>query len=285
LENIQGFMLDHLPIHSSNISDSQFIVIILPALGTPAKFYKQLYKGVIKADLGAVLLSLKGEGLLKKAQLISKSNFGYVEFLNDLEKIITFLKKNYPDKEIITIGHSIGGQLACLYNCHENSFATASIVIAGGLVWYQSWNGFEKIKMLFATQFLGLISKFLGWFPGKTIGFGGNQPKNLMLDWSRNARTGTYKLINQKIDYEATSKNVKSRFLGIVIDKDMYAPYASTKNLLDKFSASDRDIYTLTKDDFNNITPNHLNWLKEPQPVIDKITSWLHKKGITHENY
>ena len=101
----------------------------------------------------------------------------------------------------------------------------------------------EMLKTLFVTQFFGIIARLLGWFPGEKIGFGGNQPKNVMIDWSRNARTGVYQLINQRIDYEAASKNVTSLFLGIVI-------------------------------------PNHFSLLKEPEPAIHKVVSWLREKGL-----
>ena len=120
----------------------------------------------------------------------------------------------------------------------------------------------------------------MGWFPGKKIGFGGNQPNNIMVDWSRNARTGIYKLINQEIDYEMESKDVKSYFLGIVIVNDFFAPYSSTKSLLDKFSSSYRDICTINADSFKDVRPNHFSWLKEPEPAINTLTSWLREKDL-----
>ena len=280
MENFQHSLFDYLAVQGSDISESPIIVLILPALGAPTRLYKQLYDGIIKADLSVALMNLRGEGQLKKKQLVSEGNFGYVELLNDINDAVKFLTDKYPKKSIITMGHSLGGQLGCLYHCHKDSKVTASVVIAGGSVGYHSWTGAAKFKTFFATQFFGLVSRTLGWFPGKKIGFGGNQPKNIMIDWSRNARTGVYKLINQKIDYEITSKDVRSLFLGIVIENDFFAPYSSTKSLLDKFAASDTEIFTVKANSFKEVSPDHFSWLKEPLPVINTFVSWLDKKGL-----
>ena len=91
---------------------------------------------------------------------------------------------------------------------------------------------------------------------------------------------GIYKLINQEIDYEMECKNVKSLFLGIVIANDFFAPYSSTKSLLNKFSSGDREIFTINADSFKEVTPNHFSWLKEPEPAISTFVSWLRKKRI-----
>lgn len=101
-----------------------------------------------------------------------------------------------------------------------------------------------------------------------------------MIDWSRNARTGLYNLINQQINYETVRKDVKSHFLGIVIANDFFAPYASTKSLLDKFPLSNKDIIPLKAECFKKITLNHFSWLKEPDPAIYTFVSWLSEKNL-----
>jgi len=76
------------------------------------------------------------------------------------------------------------------------------------------------------------------------------------------------------------SKDVKSLFLGIVIPNDFFAPYSSTKDLLDKFPLSERTIFTIKAGSFMKIAPNHFSWLKEPEPVIGVLRSWLNEKGL-----
>lgn len=278
--DFQHSLSAHLAVHGSELSESQLIILILPAMGAPTKLYKRLYEGILQAGFGVAIMNLRGEGLLRKEQLVSDGNFGYVELLKDVDDVIAFIRHKYPDKSIVTIGHSLGGQLGCLYSCHKNSYVLASAVIAGGNVGYHSWTGLARLKTFFVTQVFGIIARLIGWFPGKKIGFGGNQPKNIMVDWSRNARTGIYKLINQRIDYELVSKEVKLSFLGIVIANDFFAPYSSTKSLLDKFSSSDRKIFTVKADSFKEVTPNHFSWLKEPEPAINIFASWLREKGL-----
>ena len=280
MKNYQRSLSSFLKVQGSDISKSQLIILILPALGAPTKLYMKLYDEILKADISVSIMNLRGEGLLNKEQLVSEGNFGYVDLLKDIDDVILFLTHKFPDKKIVTLGHSLGGQLGCLYSCNGNPHVLASIVIAGGNVWYKSWKGIARLKIFTATQIIGIISRLLGWFPGGKIGFGGNQPKNLMVDWSRNAQTGNYKIINQKIGYETECKNVKILFLGLVIPNDTFAPYNSIKNLLDKFSLSDREIFIIKTENFKKITPDHFRWLKEPEPVINIFISWLDKKGL-----
>ncbi len=273
-------MPGHSGVEGADLPESILMVLILPAMGTPARLYQRLYEGVLKAGFSAAIMSLRGDGSLGKAQLVSEGNFGYAELLTDLDAVIAIIRQRCPDKGIVIVGHSFGGQLGCLYTCHKNPQVLACAVIAGGNVDYRSWNGPDRLKTLFATQGFGMISRLLGWFPGKRIGFGGNQPKNTMIDWSRNARTGVYRLINQKIDYELAGREVRSAFLGIVIPNDDLAPYASTRRLLDKFSSSSREIITLKPDRFKNGSPDHFSWLKEPEPVIEGLASWLNRRHL-----
>ena len=174
MENFQHSLSSHLAVQGSDISESQLIILILPAMGAPTKLYKQLYEGIFQAGLSVAIMNLRGEGLLRKEQLISDGNFDYVELLKDIDDVIAFLRHKYPNKSIVTIGHSLGGQLGCLYSCHKNTHVLASIIIAGGNVGYHSWTDIARLKTLFVTQFFGIISMFIGWFPGKKIGFGGN---------------------------------------------------------------------------------------------------------------
>jgi len=284
VEKFQHALPAHSGVEGTDLPDSELIVLILPALGTPTRLYQRLYEGLLQAGFSAAIMSLRGDGSLGKVQLVSEGNFGYVEVLKDIDAIIAFINHKYPDKDIVTMGHSFGGQLGCLYACHKTPRVLASVVIAGGNVDYRSWTGVERLKTFWATQFFGMVSRLLGWFPGKWIGFGGNQPRNLMVDWSRNARTGVYRLINQTIDYEGVSKVVSSFFLGVVIPNDFFAPYASTKSLLDKFSSSDREMICISQSCFKTVVPDHFSWLKEPGPAIDAFVSWVGDKGLGQMN-
>jgi len=280
LDHFQHVVSDHSNVTGADIEQSQTIVLIIPAMGAPARLYTQLYNGMIQAGTSAAIMNLRGGGRLEKKLLTKNNNFGYTELLEDIDTVFEFFAGRYPSKDIVILGHSLGGQLGCLYNCHKNPRLKATIVVAGGNVGYHSWTGTERIKTCFVTQFFGLLSMILGWFPGKKIGFGGNQPKNIMIDWSRNARTGRYVLTNQKMDYEKQSQKVLSLFLGIVIDTDFFAPYASTISLLDKFPQSNTKVVTLKTEAFKTISPDHFRWLKEPGPVIDTFVSWACEKGL-----
>lgn len=97
MENFQHSLSAHLSVQCSDNSKSQLIVLILPAMGAPTRLYKRLYEGILQADLGVAIMNLRGEGLLKKEQLVSNGNFGYVELLKDIDDVIAFITHKYHD--------------------------------------------------------------------------------------------------------------------------------------------------------------------------------------------
>ncbi len=121
MEKLQHLLSDHLFVISSVNFESQFIVLIIPAMGAPTKLYKKLYDGIIQAGLGAALMNLKGEGLLSKEELESFGNFGYAELIEDIDCVIKYLITKYPNNKMVTLGHCLGGQLGCLYHCQKRS--------------------------------------------------------------------------------------------------------------------------------------------------------------------
>ena len=115
----------------------------------------------------------------------------------------------------------------------------------------------------------------MGYFPGRRIGFGGNEAKTLMLDWAYNARNGKYRLKNSQFDYERELKNVKQPVLAINFNDDGYAPVKATSYLLSKFSQPNPDKILISAKQLGAKKADHFSWIKQPNAVASNVSNWI----------
>jgi predicted alpha/beta hydrolase len=102
--------------------------------------------------------------------------------VQDADAVIRYVKTSYPDREVIYVGHGIGGELIGLAQASQyiNKLVLASSSLSCKRLW--SWKGRMRITALKA---IGRISnKLLGYFPGKKLGFPRDLPKGVMHEWA-----------------------------------------------------------------------------------------------------
>jgi predicted alpha/beta hydrolase len=63
-----------------------------------------------------------------------------------------------------------------------------------------------------AGMFFYPLSRLLGYFPGRVIGFGGREARTVMKDWTHNLKTGSYKLTTSIFDYDSALKESNAKY-------------------------------------------------------------------------
>ncbi|MBN1253330.1 MAG: alpha/beta fold hydrolase [Bacteroidales bacterium] len=250
------------------------VIIIMPALGVKAAYYEPIAFELQKSGYIVVSADLRGTGK-SSVKVSKKRNFGYHEMIAyDWPSIIEKVNIHFPNNKIYLLGHSLGGQLNVLYASQHQKLINGLILIASCSVYYKGWNFPRNIGVLAGTQLANLLVRFLGYFPGKKIGFAATEAKNLMLDWSDNARTGKYKIRNSNINFEKDIKNIQLPILAISFNKDNLSPQKAVKLLISKIENAQ-----ITQHHCNteNCNLNHFNWVKNNDLVIRHIHSWLKK--------
>ena len=136
----------------------------------------------------------------------------------DYDAIMQEVNRRFPENPHFLLGHSLGGQLSCLYLSRYQTKVKGLILICCCSVYYKGWKGFMRYGTLLFTQFFGLVARLLGYFPGKKLGFGGLEAKTVMIDWSGQARSGYYRLKDSDIDYEAALAQLKVPSLVVTLE-------------------------------------------------------------------
>lgn len=251
------------------------VIVIFPAMGVRGSYYEKLAETF--AQKGRVSITTDLRGIANSSIRASReTNFGYKEMIElDYESIITKVESLFPNQKIYILGHSLGGQLGSLFAAKNPNRIAGLILIACCSVFYKGW-GSKQYFTLLMTQFTRVVTKLLGYFPGRKLGFGGTEAKTVMRDWSEQSRTGKYILKNDNFDYEAALSILKIPILAISFQQDTYAPRKAIKYLLGKFKNNTQITYEyLLNDDPRNHNFNHFNWVKNPDNIVEIVEEWL----------
>ena len=251
------------------------VFVCLPAMGVAARFYAMFAEALAKATAGvAVPADLRGQG--DSAALARRgARFGYREIVaQDIPSLIAAIAAQFPARPMYLVGHSLGGQLGSLAAVHAPGLA-GLILVASGTAHHRAWPKAMRWRAGIMVQAIRVVAALLPWYPGRRLGFGGDQPRRLMADWSHNATTGRYRVAGSRIDYEEALHDLALPVLSIEIRGDAVAPTGATDELLAKLAScaiERRRIDGVTTD-----TPwrRHFSWARSPDEVVAEIVAWV----------
>lgn len=227
-----------LPIRALRAPDPTApVVIVLPAMGVPATYYRPFLERMHGRGLNVVSLDLRGQGTAGP-RARRGIRFGYQDLIDDTDSVVDLVEREFPQAPRVLLGHSLGGQIALLYAASRPDRVRGVTLLASGSVWFRSFPGARGWKNLLATQFVAALSTALGCWPGERLGFGGRQATGIMRDWARQGRTGSYRLTGSRADYECALRELAVPLLSVSVEGDELAPPSSVDHLAGKAGRS-----------------------------------------------
>jgi predicted alpha/beta hydrolase len=250
----------------------------LPAMGMPAKHYLPLAEAFAARGIALVLHEWRGIGSSDR-RAGKRCNWGYRELLEaDLPAGIEEVRARWPQTKLWIGGHSLGGQLSCLYaSLHPAEFAGIVLVASGAPYWR---------RFLFGPLILGAYSlasplaRLLGYLPGRRIGFGGNEARGVIADWSRSGRTGRYGAAGMPVDFMAKLAALTLPVLALRLRDDWMVPAGSLDWLLSLMPGSPRQIGMLATEDLAGQRADHFTWMKTPDSLAAKLAAWMESSVV-----
>lgn len=267
--------LEHY-LHFFACEDEQApIVLMFPAMGIKSTYYFKMAEHFNELGLHLVCADLRGNGPShKKPSWIN--NFSYYEMLElDWPAAVAKIKELHPNNPLFLMGHSLGGQLSTCYTALHPEAVDGIILVASGSVFYRSFR--KKWRTLIGTQFLWLISFFLGYLPGKQLGFGGTEARGVLRDWAYNARTGRYrfKQDTKRLPLDGKLSQLKKPILAISFDGDKFAPHGAMQYLLDKCHLAKKTHIKTSALELKADKLDHFNWVSMMDRLAPKISNWV----------
>ena len=262
-------------VEAHPVDDAPAVVLVLPAMGVEAAYYQPVVEQIGDAGLSVVTADLRGHGL-SEVRARRGVDYGYHELASvDLSATVAAVGSRFPRKPIVALGHSLGGQIACLHAAAHPGGLAGIALIASCTVHYSGWPFPYNLAILMRTQTARPLVALAGYFPGKRVGFAGAEGKQQMLDWARNGLHGRYEIANSPCDFESLLADVAVPILAMTLQGDHYAPPASTQNLLDKMPAAPVTRRHFTLADMDESRLHHLRWARDGGPIAATIRSWV----------
>ncbi len=255
-------------------------LLFLPGMGLSARLFIRFARALAQRGTSVFIHEWRGNGS-SNVRASRDSNWGYRELLDDIDAARQAVTAQAPGGHLIG-GHSLGSQFACLSAAIDSRDCLGLIVLAGGSPYWRTFPLPMKavmVTIMFAFPTLGTL---IGYYPGKRVGFAGNEARGVMADWARSARSGRYAPAGIDFDIEARLHAMRLPVLALDMADDWFVPRRSLDWLLDKLDGCD-----ITRRTVESAEPgekaDHYAWMKRPDPTAEAIKAWLEESETPTE--
>lgn len=246
----------------------------LPALGVAARHYLPLAQALAAAGVAVHLHEWRGNGS-SSLRASRHEDWGYREILTqDLVASQALLAQQDPQHGAPTPwiigGHSLGGQLACLHAARFPQAFERLWLVASGTPWWRSFPAPRGWLLPLAYRFLPWLARRNGVLPGRRLGFGGNEARGVIHDWSRVGLINLYAAAGLHEDLESQLRAVQGQASAVLLADDWLAPTGSMRALLEKMPLLTSRLNVLDAAELG-ARADHFHWMKAPQAVSDAL--------------
>ncbi len=254
--------------------DAATSILMLPALGMAARFYRPMAEALASRGVNAVLFEQRGHG--ESAMRASRRvNYGCREWLEeDIPAALRWIREHIGSDRIVLMGHSLGGHLATCYVALHSDAVSRVILTASGTPWIRAFEGKTRRQLKLVCRMIPLLNAVIGCYPGERLGFGGREARRLMQDWRHLALHNVYHADGMDVDFESGIARYSGAVLGIRYDADTLAPQPAVDSMLDKFRSESVQRIVLTSDELG-FRADHFKWVRRPAVTVDVIVNWL----------
>jgi predicted alpha/beta hydrolase len=235
-------------------------LVIWPAMGVPARFYRPFATTLRDLGLAVVVADLRGTGA-STPRPSRASGYGYAELVEDVGAVLAALGPRR--RPVVLLGHSLGGQ-ACLLHLARSGGAGVDglALVAVGLPYWRAYTDRRRGWVLPFTQAIHLTTAVLGVWPGWR--FGGRQARGVIRDWAFTARTGRFPTLSG-VDVEPAVAGLRTPVLAVSLERDQYTPAPTLDHLLGKLGRTpvQREHYDGGLD--------HFSWARCPGPLAARV--------------
>jgi len=257
-------------------TDARAAVFFLPALGVPIGYYRPLFEKAEARGIHVFGIEFRGRPRSSTTDL-RRHDWGYATLM---EQDLTAALAQTPlaDVERMTVvGHSLGGLLALSATGAGILAPDRIVTAASGAAHYTTRDGFlPRLQRRLITPTAIAITRALGYFPGDKLGFGDRQPRTMIGDWHREARTGRFEFAGTATDYEEALQHVTAPVLQLSFEGDRLVSPRAVDMLAARVGPVAPDRIHLTADVNAGAPWDHVRWPRQNADVVlDVMQGWV----------
>jgi predicted alpha/beta hydrolase len=243
----------------------------VPALGVAARYYEPFALALAACGIAVAVHEWRGIGSSDR-RAGRRSDWGYRQLLtDDLPTSLRALRAAVPSAPLYVGGHSLGGQLTALLAATTPlPLAGLALVGSGSPYWrcFKPWVGLALVAA-------PMLANLVGWLPGRRVGFGGNEARGVIGDWSRTGRTGRYGGRGIDVDLEGALRTQRAPVFALRLRDDWFGPEASLAFLLGKMPDALRRTEVIAPAELAGAAADHFAWMKQPAEIARRLAQWM----------
>ncbi|HEX7047253.1 MAG TPA: alpha/beta fold hydrolase [Gammaproteobacteria bacterium] len=231
--------------HDENATPSDTVVLFNSAMGMPRDFYAPLAQFLAQHGIDTLTWDYRGVGDSLNGSVADTPASIHEWGEKDLPAVIDWLRSRYPQRRLVVIAHSVGGQI--LGMTPKTNLAERIVLIGSQSGYWRLWSGWQQLRIGFIWHFIiPVISRIRGEFPSRWFGFTVNMPNGVAREWARWGRDPEY-LMGRHRRASADNYAVIDRpILNIWISDDDIASFDANRKMLSWYSRAqitNRDIH------------------------------------------
>lgn len=247
-------------------------VIIWPAMGVPARFYRPFAEQLVAEGLAVHVVDLRGVGA-SSPRPDRGSQYGYPELAADVGAVRDWLAPRIAGRPTLLLGHSLGAHICLLHLALGDRPGPSGVaVVAAGLAYWRTYPRARGLLTLAQTQVVAKVTTLLGVWPG--WGFGGRQARGVIRDWAYTARHGRYRPI-AGADPEPTLAALRVPVLAVSIAGDDFVPSFSLDHLCRKLVSA--PIERVHYNDETRVPLNHFTWARTEGSLARRVADFANR--------
>lgn len=256
------------------------VLLLLPAMGVAAGYYGPFVAGLADEGVAATVLDYPGQGT-SEPRVGRDHDYGYADLADAwLDAALDCLGELFPRRPVVLLGHSLGGQVVLARLAHDRRDVAGVVLLGSGSPYWRAQPA--ALTLLGQTQLMGLVTRLLGHWPGHRLGFGGRQPRRLVAEWSRFARTG--RLAPAARPVEDRLADVDLPVLAVDLDGDRLAPPSSVDHLLGKLPSARVERWHFRKQPGDPGRPvDHYSFARSPEIIAARVAGWSRDHAGSHD--
>ncbi len=268
-----------VPVHSHDLHRFELIARVpaqpraqllwLPALGVSARNYEAFADALAAQGVSVFLHEWRGNGS-SSLRPSRDQDWGYREILEqDLPASLAALRL-HGNAPLIIGGHSLGGQLACVFAGQHPSLFARFWLVATGTPYWRTFPAPRGWLLPLVYRFLPWLAQRQGVLHGRRLGFGGTEARGLIADWARVGLGNHYAGAGISADLEAGMRQLHGQASAVVLADDWFAPTGSMQGLLAKLPQVAATL-TVMPADALGARADHFAWMKSPEAVVKAL--------------
>ena len=220
--------------HYSFGEEPRRVVVMAGALGVSRAYYGG-FAGFLQ-DRGIAVISFDyrgvGESLDRpvRASTVTLEEWGYL----DLEAVLGWLARVYPDVPHCVVGHGVGGQIVGLTQRVLELRCIVAVSTPSG--YWGHWPGAARWgRFALCHAVVPMLAHTLGFLPGGVVGLGEHLPRGVALDWARWGRDADFlrsPRVGPKNQFYA---EITAPVMAWCLEDDRFAPRAAVGAFIDWF--------------------------------------------------